>query len=198
MSPPMHATIIATTTQPPADNGGAKERTHSIRVVLAHLGRNVLVIGIRSEENGGKRTDHPQGEQHVCGDVSRGTDVTATPGDEITQETEDQGNRNGHPRVPGHDHQEGNNSARDRERAEHTRTHQHQHDDRSVEQQSDDPTDEHERWPEEAQHPRAPHEDEVDGGKSTDRDGRACFCDAQPCSLRHFVTLYECRFIEAN
>ena len=42
--------------------------------------------------------------------------------------------------------------------------------DSTVEQEAHHAANEHERRPEEAQHSRAPYEDEVDGGKSTDRD----------------------------
>ena len=48
---------------PHADDRGAKEGTHTIRVVLAHLGRDIRVVGVGSKENRSKRANPPQGKQ---------------------------------------------------------------------------------------------------------------------------------------
>ena len=164
---------------PHADDRGAKEGTHTIRVVLAHLGRDIRVVGVGSKENRSKRANPPQGKQHVCCNVSRGTKIAATVGDKVSQETENEGDRYGHPRMPCHDHEEGDDARHDRHRPKHARTHQHEHDDRPVQEEANNPADEHERRPEEAEHRRAPHEDKVDGGKRTNRDGRARLCHAR-------------------
>ena len=164
---------------PPTDDCGTEERSHAIRIILAHLGRDVRVVGVGSKENRSERADHPQGEQRVCCDVSRGIQIATTAGDKVSQETKDKSNRYGHPRMSGHDHQESNDARHDRDRPEHTRAHHHQHDDRTIEDQTNNKTDEHERGPKEAKHSRAPHENEIDSSKSADGDSRARFCHSR-------------------
>ena len=69
-----------------------------------------------------------------------------------------------------HDHEEGDDARHDRDRPKHARAHHHQHDDRPVKEETDNPANEHECRAEEAKHSRAPHENEIDGGKCANGD----------------------------
>ncbi len=82
--------------EPSSNHCGTKERPHRVRVVLAHLepqhphSRSGIKIGARA--------NHPQGDQHVCCDVSRGAHVAAASSKRSASKPRT--------RVTGHNHHE--------------------------------------------------------------------------------------------